>query len=78
MFGLQYIPGSSVAILSVGLLLGGWAQPESAGAEQSYPADADVAKALSNPRDAAMVDFIARRLPCARLAPRGAISSREA
>lgn len=63
MFRLQYLSGSCIAVLSVGLLLGGWTQTESAGAEQSKATGDDIEKALADPQTTAMVDAVARRLP---------------
>ncbi len=63
MFRLQYLMGSSVAVLGLALLLGAWAQPRAAAAGQSYLTDNDIQKALSDPQTAALVDSVARRLP---------------
>ena len=55
--------GKVVLVCGVGLLLCGSTQSAATGAE-SYKNGNDIQKAIqSNPRDAAMVDFIARRLP---------------
>ncbi len=61
MFRLQHVPGSSVAVLGLALLLGAWALPAAAG--QSYLNDSDIEKALSDPQTAALADSVARRLP---------------
>jgi hypothetical protein len=52
-----------IVVLSVGFCLGGWAQTKSAARESPPLSSSDVERALSNPKMAAAVRFIERRLP---------------